>query len=445
MCGIFAYAGHQDTSTLQRILEGLRRLEYRGYDSWGVALMTDNTIRRHRQVGTVSEIIDERQFINARIGVGHTRWATHGGVNWNNAHPHLSSGGDFALVHNGIVENYQPLKQMLLNAGHSFESETDSEVIVRLIEEKLRQWYQSNLHSALQHPLRTAVTEAFQELDGHNTIMLIANEDDCLIGVRNGSPLVVGYGAEELYIASDPLSFSHATQQVSFVEDMQLIEYRGGRLIFYDVTTGDSLAPQKTQLEFTDTEVCLGDYPHYMLKEILEQPQTLQLASQIDTSELNALADAISEASQVITVGAGGAYYAAEQITHFLRSLAGIPTRCIAAYEMENDAGTINNGDVVIAVSQSGETADTLDAVRLAQHRGARIASIVNMPGSTLSRLSDYAFYSNAGPEICVLSTKSSTAQMVFGYILGTLSERATSASKRSTQHITDTVADLFK
>jgi glucosamine--fructose-6-phosphate aminotransferase (isomerizing) len=261
---------------------------------------------------------------------------------------------------------------------------------------------------------------------------VIADEDTCLIGVRNGSPLVAGYAGDDVYIASDPLSFADQTRQVSFIEDRQLVEYRNGRITFYDIDSGASITPPVNDLVFNDTEVVLNGYEHFMIKEILEQPQVIAQAGRIDQADLQTLADAIGQAAKVITVGAGGAYFAAQQIAGFLQTLAAIDARSIAAYEMSGDGGFIGHVDVVIAVSQSGETADTIDAVRLAKQRGARIASIVNMPGSTLSRLSDYPFYNNAGPEICVLSTKSSAAQMTFGYILANyLSGQQTMAGTR--------------
>lgn len=422
MCGIFAFVATGASRVFDagaRIMHGLRRLEYRGYDSWGVAMISDGVIYRHRQVGSVGGL-NADSYPRAALGIGHTRWATHGGVCEANAHPHFSSSADFALVHNGIVENYQALQQRLINAGHRFDTDTDTEVIVRLIEHKLQLFYARTRlqRTPLEQPLRSAVAEAFCELQGLNTILVIAGEDEALIAVRNGSPLVVGYGGDAVYIASDPLSFSDQTCEVSFVDDMQLVEYRAGRVCFHDILSGERIMPDATRLNFADTTVELGGQPHYMLKEILEQPQAIAGAARLSDAELKAFVKLFKTQTQVFVTGAGGAYFAAGQIAYYLRSIAGIDAQSIAAYEFEADASRLRPGDVFIAVSQSGETIDTIDALQLARQGGARIASVVNMPGATISRLSEFAFYSNAGPELCVLSTKSSAAQMTFGYLL---------------------------
>ena len=361
MCGIFGYAGTGNAAG--NIISGLKRLEYRGYDSWGVAVSEGGKIRISKKTGHIGDVADIAKLPDAVIGIGHTRWATHGGVTERNAHPHYSSDGSFVLAQNGIVENYQELKQRLQKTGYKFISETDTEVIVRLIEQELKT--KSSMHAA--------VISTFNKLKGRNTIILLTADGGKITAVRNGSPLVVGVGKDEVYFASDTLSFADKTDMVVYLNDLEMVEYDGGVLKSYDVTTGKELKP---------------------------------------------LLAAIRKAGTVYTVGAGTASFAAGEIAYFLRKYAKVRAIELKAYETGSYRKLFGKGDLLIAVSQSGETADTLEAVGLARAKGAKIASIVNMIGSTLTRISDLPYFSRTGPEICVASTKAFTAQCAWGLLV---------------------------
>lgn len=406
MCGIFGYVGRDNAS--KKIINGLKRLEYRGYDSWGVAVVAEDSIKVTKKVGAIGELASLEELPESHIGIGHTRWATHGGVTDTNAHPHYSTDQSFVLAQNGIVENYQELKQQLRDKGYEFKSETDTEVIVRLIEEKLKS----------ENNIRAAVRAAFLDLEGRNTIILLSSKDDHVVAVRNGSPLVVGVGEEEVFFASDTLSFADETDDVIFMNDFEMIEYEDGELKLFDVRDDKELEIEKSKLDHDDVTIDKEGFDHYMIKEIVEQQHTIREAVQYTEEELLPLVEAIQKADNVYTVGAGTANFAAGQIAYFLRKYAGIEALDLKSYEVESYRELFSEDDVIIAVSQSGETADTIEALEFAKAKGATIASIVNMVGSTITRMSDFAYLSRSGPEICVASTKAFTAQIAWGLLL---------------------------
>ena len=417
MCGIFGYFGDEEAASV--VLAGLRRLEYRGYDSWGIAVLGasvgSSMVRVQKQVGTLSNVTPD-EHIKGTVGIGHTRWATHGRVSYTNAHPHASSDGSFVLAHNGIVENYQELRAELQAGGEVFVTETDSEVLVILIEKFLRE------HAA-QFPVlplrfRHAVRETFSRIQGRNGIILLSQHLGNVYAARSGSPLVVGITETAYYLASDTLSFADKTNRVLFIEDSQLVECSVDGLRVYSLSELESIVVQETVLDTADCAVSREGHPHFMLKEIFEQEHTVRNAVQLDAQSVDALAEALIKARTVYTTGAGGALFTAQQIALFLRTIAEIPVHAMPAYEAEGYTHLLKQDDLLIAVSQSGETADTLDTVHQARVRGARIAAVVNMLGSTLARSSDYFIPSRSGPEICVLSTKSASAQMAFGWFL---------------------------
>ncbi len=406
MCGIFGYIGKDNASKV--ILEGLKRLEYRGYDSWGVAVVDKNSIKVAKKVGAIGDLDGIKNLPESNIGIGHTRWATHGGVTDTNAHPHYSSDGSFVLAQNGIVENYQELKKKLQDKGHKFETQTDTEVIVRLVEEKLKD----------EEDLREAVRLAFLDLRGRNTIILLTSSGDHMVAVRNGSPLVIGVGDKEYFIASDTLSFANRTDQAVFLNDFEMVEYRGNGLKLFDVRDNSELKVNISKLDHEDVKIDKEGYDHFMIKEIVEQKYTIREAVQYSEEELLPLVEAIKRSQRVFTIGAGTASYAAGQIAYYLRNYANVFAIDLKSYEMDSYKDLFTKDDLVIAVSQSGETADTLEALELAKSKGAKIASIVNMVGSTTTRISDFPFFSRSGPEICVASTKAFTAQISWGYLL---------------------------
>lgn len=411
MCGIFGYVGKGDAG--KTIVEGLKRLEYRGYDSWGVAVITEKNngnknIDVVKKVGAIGDLKKIKDLPKSHIGVGHTRWATHGGVNYVNAHPHYASDKSFVLAQNGIVENYQELKKQLEKLGYKFESQTDTEVIVRLVEEKLKQ----------TKKFKEAVRQAFLDLKGRNTIIALSTVDDRIVAVRNGSPLVLGVGEDEYFFASDTLSFLNKTNKAIFISDFEMVEYKEGNLKLSDVKAGNEKKVVIKELDEKQTEISKEGFDHFMLKEIVEQKYTIKEASVYTEEELKPLVETIKKSKTVYTVGAGTAYYAAGQTAFFLRSIAGVNAIDVRAYEVESYLNTVTKDDVFIAFSQSGETADTVEALEAAKRKGAKIASLVNMVGSTTSRMSDFPYYCRSGPEICVASTKAFTAKQAWGLLL---------------------------
>lgn len=383
MCGIFGYTGDKNAADV--VINGLKRLEYRGYDSWGIAEDSGGSITVRRKVGEIGEVQDFYKNSTSTIAIGHTRWATHGGVTKANAHPHFSTDKSFVLAQNGIVENYQELKRALLKKGYKFSSETDTEVIVRLVEEKLKK----------TKSLWEATRKAFLDLEGRNTIILLEKGKKHIIAVRNGSPLVVGVGVNEFFVASDTLSFADHTNRVIFLDDFQIIEIIDGDLKVFDVNSGRELKYKENKVDIEESKLDKEGYDHFMLKEIVEQKHTIREAIQYTEKELEPLIKAIKKSNIVYTIGAGTAAYAAAQIAYFLRKYSGIRAVELKSYEVDSYKGIFGNNDLIIAVSQSGETADTLEALELAKSKGVKIASIVNMLGSTTTRISDYPYFSN--------------------------------------------------
>lgn len=406
MCGIFGYVGTENAQ--ETIINGLKRLEYRGYDSWGVAVKHNGSLDITKKVGAIGDIEIPSKKTHACIGIGHTRWATHGGTTERNAHPHIATDKSFVLAQNGIVENYQELKTLLKKKGCQFKTETDTEVIVRLVEEKRKS----------EKSLREAVRQAFLELKGRNTIILLTTEEDHIIAIRNGSPLVVGIGNNEYFFSSDTLSFADRTDRVFLIDDNQVVEYFDKQLGLFNAKTGRKLKPKISKLDHEVTNIDKDGFDHYMLKEIVEQKDTIREAIQYTEAEYQPLVDAMKKAGMIYTVGAGTAGFAAGQIAYFIRKYANLHTTEMKSYETDSYRNLFKKGDVVIGVSQSGETADTLEALEIAKSSGARIASIVNMVGSTTTRMSDFPYFTRSGPEICVASTKAFTAQIAWGLVL---------------------------
>lgn len=411
MCGIFGYIGKNNAT--EEIWEGLKRLEYRGYDSWGVAVIEEGKIKVSKKVGAIGSLDELKNLPVSHIGIGHTRWATHGGVTRLNAHPHYSADKSFVLAQNGIVENYQELKKELVSKGHKFESETDTEVIVRLIEEKQKE----------TDDLRIAVRKAFLDLKGRNTVIILSSSGDKVVAVRNGSPLVVGVvennnSYDEFYFASDTLSFANKTDKVVYVNDNEMVYVENKQLKVFDVKTDRPIDLHIMQIDCENTKIDKEGFDHFMIKEIVEQKYTLMEALQYSYDELKELIEYIKTADSVYMVGAGTASYAAGQIGYYLRKISKIRAFELKSYEIGSYVDIIGKNDLVFAISQSGETADTIEAVEYAKSRGAKVASLVNMMGSTLTRMSDYKFFSRSGPEICVASTKAFTSQIAWGYLL---------------------------
>jgi glucosamine--fructose-6-phosphate aminotransferase (isomerizing) len=410
MCGIFGFSGELPVTEV--LINGLRRLEYRGYDSWGISFLEGEELQLHKQVGKLPEEVKiiSKQNDGRRRGIAHTRWATHGGVTEANTHPHFASDKSFALAQNGIVENYQELKQELKDKGHQFITETDTEVIVRLIEEELKS----------AEDLMTAVVKAFNKLEGRNTIIIISANSGEIIAIKNGSPLVVGKSEDNIFIGSDYLSFSNYTNKIMEMDHNTGVKIVDDKVEKFSI---DEKGFQFIEASFASIdeefeEVDKGGYPDFMLKEIHEQPQTILNATSYTEEDILPLARAIQQADNVYTIGCGTASYAAGQIAYYLRKYANIRATELKGYEVDSYKNLFSSDDLMVAISQSGETIDTLEPIEFMQEKGGKVASLVNMLGSTITKISDYPYYNRTGPEICVASTKAFTAQLAWGYLL---------------------------
>ena len=418
MCGIFGYKGNKEAFKV--VLEGLTRLEYRGYDSWGISTVKDDSIKTVKNVGSIGSALNLfGQEKGIHIAIGHTRWATHGGVNRTNAHPHSSTDNSFVLAQNGIFENFLEIKNELKEKGYKFISDTDTEVIVRLIEET------GKAHNL---DLKEAIREAFKRLEGRNTIIIL-DKSGTIYAVKNGSPLVLGTNdSHEYFLSSDALSFSDTASQIIVIENFQLIEIKEAPAL-YDVKTGEELSLAWQKLEISGGEISKGGYDHFMLKEIMEQPETIKKAVRLlDEEMLEKLKKQIKSSTTVYTIGSGTAGVAAALGAFYLRKIAKINAISLIGAESQEYYDLFKADDLVIVPSQSGETADVLEALEIVRQKKVNIASFVNMPGSTISRNSLFPFMASAGPEIAVASTKIFTSQAIWFYLLahflnGTLEE----------------------
>lgn len=412
MCGIVGYLGKEDGAPV--IIRGLKRLEYRGYDSWGIATVDNNKIRLHKQVGKIGSFELKRDLpdFSGEICIGHTRWATHGGVTEKNSHPHLSCDKRIAVVHNGIVENYQELKEKLVKLGHKFISQTDTEVIAHLVEEKLKK----------NKDLKEAVRLALKDLEGSYALGIIDREQEIMIGARKGSPLVFGIGKDSFYLGSDVPAFLEYTNQVIFLDEYQMVVSQPGKYQLFDVNSGKVVQSKVVKINWSISDAEKGGYPHFMIKEMLEQPMVIDKTISTDISELERAAALIKKAKKIYVVACGTALHAGIYGSYLLSMNNELMVQPISAGELPYFGHLIEKNDLVITVSQSGETADVLEAVRSAQKAGAKVLALVNVLGSSLMRLADRSILTKAGSEICVLSTKAYVSQQaMFAMLSGVL------------------------
>lgn len=412
MCGIVAYLGHQDAYPI--LIKGLNRLEYRGYDSAGVCLL-NNGLNIYKCKGKVANLeqFASTKNLSGTVGIGHTRWATHGEPNDVNAHPHYSGDEELAIIHNGIIENYDTLREELKTRGHIFKSDTDTEVLIHLIED-----VKKNEHL----PLLDAVREALTQVVGAYAIVVISkNYPDTLIGAKKGSPMVVGIGVNEYFLASDATPIIEYTKNVVYLEDEEIVELKRGQPIRILTIGNESKTPYIQELEMHLEELEKGGYPHFMLKEIFEQPRSIadsmrgRIHPELGTVTLGGIIDyeqKMINAKRIIIVACGTSWHAGLVGEYLIEDLARIPVEVEYASEFRYRNPIITEEDVVIAISQSGETADTLAALELARSKGATIIGICNVVGSTIARFTDAGSYTHAGPEIGVASTKAFTAQV---------------------------------
>ncbi len=412
MCGIVAYVGDKEAAPL--IIKGLKRLEYRGYDSAGIALLDSSGLNIYKKKGKVSELENEikGKELMAQIGIGHTRWATHGEPNDVNAHPHYSNSGRFAIIHNGIIENYASIKQSLLNKGYTFQSQTDTEVLVNFIED-----IQKNKNSSLEEALRIAL----HEVVGAYAIVLIDSQNPTqLIAARKGSPLVIGVGENEYFFASDATPIIEYTKEVVYLDDYEIAIVKDNNLTIKNLSN-EEIDPYIQTVELELEAIEKGGYEHFMLKEIFEQPRSIadSMRGRINIDDaslvlggLGSYLDKIAKTKRIVIVACGTSWHAGLVGEYLFEELARINVEVEYASEFRYRNPIIKEGDIVIAISQSGETADTMAALELAKSKGAIILGVCNVVGSSIARITHAGVYTHAGPEIGVASTKAFTAQV---------------------------------
>jgi glucosamine--fructose-6-phosphate aminotransferase (isomerizing) len=412
MCGIVAYIGHREAYPV--ILKGLQRLEYRGYDSAGVALLDGNGLRVYKKKGRVSEMEESLlgKALPAHIGIGHTRWATHGEPSDRNAHPHLSNSGKLAMIHNGIIENYGQLKKELVSKGYHFHSDTDTEVLLNFIEDI---WINNHC------PLEEAVRIALKRVVGAYVIVLIEEEHpDTLIAARKGSPVVIGIGKDEHFLASDASPIIEYTKEVVYVNDYELAILKPDELILKNLGN-EKITPYIQKLDIELAAIEKGGYDHFMIKEIFEQPMTIYdcLRGRLDVEKASIVMSGVQthlsqlvNANRIIMVACGTSWHAGLVAEYIFEEVCRIPVEVEYASEFRYRNPVIHKGDIIMAISQSGETADTLVAIEKAKDHGAFIFGILNVVGSSIARASHSGAYTHAGPEIGVASTKAFTAQL---------------------------------
>jgi len=414
MCGITGYIGHRDSVPV--LLKGLRRLEYRGYDSAGIALLQDNKIAQLKKAGKVSDLqslVDDSP-IKGNCGIAHTRWATHGEPNDINAHPHLDQTGNIALVHNGIIENFDTLKEVLIDKGVLFTSDTDTEVLVQLIS---LLYYQDETIS-----FEDAVRAALQEVVGaYGIVALCAHEPDTIIAARMGSPLVLGVGDNEYFLASDASPIVGHTRNVIYFKDGEMVKLTRETHVISNIFSKEVLTKTLSEIDLSIEEIEKGEFPHYMLKEIHDQKHSItntmrgRLNLDDGTTHLGGIADCIPNllsASRIYITACGTSWHAGLIGKYLIESYAQVPVHVEYASEFRYRNVIIDPNTVLIAISQSGETADTLAAVIKAKELGALTLGICNVVGSSIARETDAGIYTHAGPEIGVASTKAFTAQV---------------------------------
>ena len=444
MCGIVGYTGPRQAYPI--ILKGLKRLEYRGYDSSGVALLNNGKLNVYKKKGKVAELEESLvgAKLDAHIGIGHTRWATHGEPNDRNAHPHSSASGRLAIIHNGIIENYAQLKTELLNKGYTFTSDTDTEVLLNFIED-----IQKNSDSTVEEALRIAL----KRVAGAYCILLLDREDpDTIIAARKGSPLVIGIGKGEHFLASDASPIIEYTKEVVYVNDYELAIVRPDELILKNIGN-EKITPFITKLDMELAAIEKGGYDHFMLKEIYEQPGTIHdclrgrlnaVAGTITMSGIDDNIEQIKNASRILIIACGTSWHAGLVAEYIIEELCRIPVEVEYASEFRYRNPIVNKGDVIIAISQSGETADTLVALEKAKENGAFIFGVVNAVGSSIARISHAGAYTHAGHEIGVASTKAFTGQLavLMMMALKIAIEKGTISDERYQQLLTE-LADV--
>ena len=454
MCGIVGYIGNKQAYPI--LIKGLKRLEYRGYDSAGIALINDSKLNVYKSKGKVAELIQfaEQKDVSGTIGIAHTRWATHGEPNQVNAHPHFSQSEELAIIHNGIIENYAVLKQGLIENGYTFTSQTDTEVLVQLIE-YVKKSNGINLTEAVQL--------ALNEVVGAYAIAVIEKgHPDTIVAARKGSPLVIGVGQDEYFLASDATPIIEYTDKVVYLGEEEIVTIERHKELKIKTIGNVEKTPEIKKLEMTLSQLEKGGFPHFMLKEIFEQPKTLSdsMRGRVNVEANNITLSGFIDhkkkflnAKRIIITACGTSWHAAQIGMYAIEEFARIPVEVEYSSEFRYRKPVINEDDIVIAISQSGETADTLAAVELAKSKGAFIFGICNVVGSSIPRNTHSGCYTHAGPEIGVASTKAFTAQvsvltmlaLLIGKEKGTLSEEHYLKIIQELSLIPDKITEILK
>jgi glucosamine--fructose-6-phosphate aminotransferase (isomerizing) len=397
MCGITCYYGQRNASEF--VVEGLKKLEYRGYDSWGIGVLSNSKLSIHKEVGKISDFKGISALPRGNIAIGHTRWATHGPVTKENAHPHTNFIDTIAVVHNGIIENFQELKAQLKH--HNFRSDTDTEIVAHLIGD--------NISAGMD--FEAAFRNAISALDGRFAIVAVTSRSDKMLAAKKGSPLVIGLGDDEHFIASDILAFADHTRNAVFMEDGDIVVVEKCGVIFKDMN-GKTVSRRTTEIDWNLDNVDVGNHAHFMIKEILEQRMTIKKAISHPDSKILKVARMINDAFGTFFIGCGTAGKVGMVGSYIFSSVAKKHVNDVVGSEFPNYHHFLTDKTLLVCISQSGETADTLEAIEVAKKHGCKVVSIVNVEGSTMARMSDEFILCNSGPEKAVCSTKVTTAQI---------------------------------
>src|SRR3989344_1243203 len=401
MCGIFGYVGKR-VDAGRVVIRGIKNLEYRGYDSWGIARMIDGSIAVEKNIGKIGAVNPESFSDVCSLAIAHTRWATHGGVTVANAHPHLSQDGSIAVVHNGIIENFQALRNELEKKGYVFQSETDTEVICHLLQEEMKS----------AKSFADAARAACRRFDGWYAFAAMNTGTHELVAARRGSPLIVGIGKGETFIASDIPAFMEHTRTVNYLDNGEMIVTNGERTTFLSIENGKEIKKRNVEITWDREQAEKGEYEHFMLKEIMDQKESIRRAVNQDEEQIQTIADAIRDAKGTFLSGCGTAGKVCMAAEYFFSVIAKHHVNYAPSSEFPLYHHFLLPESLLIVVSQSGETVDVLEAMETAKKKGAKVLAIVNVEGSSIHRAADYTLHINAGPERAVASTKAATGQM---------------------------------
>ena len=432
MCSIIGYKGNEHASSV--LIEGLKKMEYRGYDSVGIATLELGKLLVRKGVGKVAEVNKSLRLeeLPGKLGIGHTRWATHGGIVDANAHPHLACKSTIAVVHNGIIENYDVLKDELYRSGHQFKSETDSEVIAHLLEE----------YFEITSDIRLSMIFTCKRLVGSFAFVALFNSST-LCGARYDEPLIVGVGNDDYFLSSDILGFLNYTDRAIFLDNRDIVVINDNDISFFNFD-GDRISRRITQVAWELGDADKGKYSHYTLKEIHEQRQTIVKSMQQDKKNLQKFCDILTGAKNIYITGSGTSYHSA-LLAKQIFSKSKIHVETIVSSEFQYSSDLLDENSVLLAISQSGETADVIQSVKSAKEMGAKVLSIVNIPTSSLARLSDSYLELNCGPEIGVAATKSFTSQIALLYYVADIIGRKSNGISSSKELLVKAVSQVLE